>query len=141
VLLRKTYPRLYNNGREYRVRVAFTGNTSAGRNVRLKLSKVVSGVETPIGTEYVVPWSVAQFEPNRVFRVRASASGASPTTLRAKIWTSGQAEPAGWQIEATDADPALQDQGQIQLLTKVTANNAGQPVDFVFDNFEFRDVN
>ncbi len=141
VLLRKTYGSRANNGREYRVRIGFTGNSSAGRNVRLKLSKVVSGVETTIGAEYIVPSTVAFFEPNRVLHVRVAAVGSNPTTLRANIWSDGKSEPAGWQLTATDGESALQSAGQIQLLTKVSASDVALPMDFMFDNFVFAEVN
>lgn len=39
------------------------------------------------------------------FRVE---QGVGETLLRAKIWPSGQAEPAAWAVQVTDATPALQ---------------------------------
>lgn len=139
VLLRKQYGSGSSNGHEYRARITISARTSAGRNVRLKLSRVVSSVETPIGTGVIVPTTQALYEPDRVLHVRVAATGAAPTTLRAKVWSEGVAEP-DWQVQETDADPALQDAGRIELLTKVSAANTALPVDVRFDNLEFADA-
>ncbi|WP_273652151.1 hypothetical protein [Cellulomonas fimi] len=45
--------------------------------------------------------------------VRLVATGTSPTKLQAKIWAAGTAEPADWQVAASDSTAALQTAGGI----------------------------
>jgi hypothetical protein len=141
VALRKEYASKTSSGHEYRARLAFSSGTSAGRNVRLSFSKVVSHVESRIGSNLYVPSTVAFFQPNNVLHVKVALTGTSPTVLRAKVWAAGTTEPSQWQLTATDDDPALQQSGRIELLTKVSASNVALPMDFMFDDFTFVDAN
>jgi hypothetical protein len=141
VLMRKEYASRTSSGHEYRARLAFSSGTSAGRNVRLSFSKVVSHVETRIGSDCFVPSTVAFFQPNTVFHVKAALTGTSPTMLQAKVWAAGNSEPSQWQLTAIDDDPALQQSGRIELLTKVSASNVALPMNFMFDDFTFVDAN
>lgn len=56
------------------------------------------------------PWAAGD-----VFRLRVEVSGTSPTTISAKTWKDGAAEPGSWQITATDSTAALQQAGWISL--------------------------
>lgn len=44
-------------------------------------------------------------------RFRVQGIGADPTTLRARVWLDGTAEPETWQLEITDSTAGLQDAG------------------------------
>lgn len=46
---------------------------------------------------------------------RAQAVGTSPTTLRARFWLDGDAEPGTWAFDTTDATAALQEAGLVGL--------------------------
>jgi hypothetical protein len=47
--------------------------------------------------------------------VRVEATGSDPTTIRARVWPVGQAEPAGWQLSVVDWSGALQGAGAVGL--------------------------
>ena len=44
-----------------------------------------------------------------------SIVGSDPTTIRARAWPIGQAEPAGWQVTVVDWSGALQGAGAVGL--------------------------
>ena len=50
-----------------------------------------------------------------MLKVRFETAGSGTTTLRAKVWASGTAEPAAWQVSATDTTAALQKPGAVRL--------------------------
>lgn len=54
-------------------------------------------------------------------RVRVQAVGASPTTVRVKVWRVGSAEPAAWQVSVTDATTGLQAPGGVGLTTYLSS--------------------
>ncbi|MFF2371802.1 PKD domain-containing protein [Agromyces sp. NPDC058110] len=47
--------------------------------------------------------------------LRVQASGTNPTTLRAKAWQAGSAEPAAWQLTANSNAAALQSAGVVGI--------------------------
>ncbi len=48
-------------------------------------------------------------------QLRVRVTGASPTTIQAMAWKVGEAQPASWQITATDATAGLQGTGWLSL--------------------------
>jgi len=68
-------------------------------------------------------------------QLRLQTFGTSPTTIRAKIWPTGQPEPALWQLTATDTTPALQTPGAVGLRTYLSASATNGPAALTFDNF------
>lgn len=87
---------------DYRARVKVNADGSVVLNLSLGESALTSttvpGITYTAGTELMV---------------RVQAEGTSPTTLRAKAWVAGTAEPVDWQVTTTDATPALQTAGGI----------------------------
>jgi chitodextrinase len=67
--------------------------------------------------------------------LRVQVFGASPTTIRAKLWSTGQAEPAAWQASVADAVAALQTSGTVGLRTYLSASATTTPVTYKFDNY------
>ncbi|MFP3464345.1 PKD domain-containing protein [Leifsonia sp. SIMBA_070] len=67
--------------------------------------------------------------------LRVQAVGTSPTTLRARVWSSTQAEPAGWQVSATDSTAALQAAGAVGLRAYLSSAATNTPVTVRFDNY------
>jgi hypothetical protein len=65
-------------------------------------------------------------------RVRVQVEGTSPTTLRAKVWKVGQAEPASWFATYTDSTAALQAAGGVGIDTYLSGSSS--PVVFSFDD-------
>jgi PKD repeat protein len=60
--------------------------------------------------------------------VRLQVNGTSPTTVRAKAWAVGTAEPAGWQVSATDSTSKLQQPGGVALSTYLGRGVSNTPV-------------
>jgi PKD repeat protein len=93
---------------DYRARLWFTAKGS----VQLSVSRVVSGTETVLKT-VTLPGT---YTAGQVLRVRLDAAGSGTTTLQAKAWAVSGAEPADWQVSATDATAALQAAGGLYVL-------------------------
>jgi PKD repeat protein len=74
------------------------------------------------------------YAPGTVVQVRLQVFGTSPTTVRAKVWTTVQAEPTAWQASVTDATAALQVAGSVGLRTYLSGTATTTPVTARFDN-------
>ncbi|MEQ4518932.1 PKD domain-containing protein [Pseudarthrobacter sp. B907] len=111
---------------EYRakLRIAATGAAT------LFLTRVSGGTETTLQSAAVAGLTVAA---NDQLRLRVQVTGTSPTTVRAKIWRDGAAEPAAWGLTATDSTPSLQAAGGIGLLTYLWSTATNAPVAVRFD--------
>ncbi len=120
--------RVTGTGNEYRAqaKVLSTGV------VQLALRRFVGGTATSLA-QVDVPG--VTYAPGMRLRIRMQAAGSSPTTLRAKVWPDGQAEPGGWQLQTTDATAALQAPGGVGLATYVSASATDAPVTASFDDF------
>ena len=64
--------------------------------------------------------------PGEKLRVRVQVTGTSPTTVRAKVWRDGDAEPATWRATANDSTADLQVAGGVALQAYV-GGAAGSP--------------
>jgi len=71
-------------------------------------------------------------------RIRLQVTGTSPTTLRAKVWKIGTAEPETWTVTTTDSTAALQSAGHVGLGTYVGSGVSTLPQTVAFDDFEVR---
>jgi hypothetical protein len=67
-------------------------------------------------------------------RARLQVTGTSPTTLRAKVWKVGAAEPASWLVSGTDSTAALQTAGGLGLVSYVSRTSTTPPVTVTFDD-------
>ena len=103
----------------YRAVVRFVPDGS----VALGISRVENGVETTIQS---VNLPGLTYAPGSVLRVRFDTSGTDVTTLKAKAWVVGTAEPAAWQVTATDTTAALRGAGRIGLATYLSGAATGQ---------------
>jgi trimeric autotransporter adhesin len=74
---------------------------------------VTAGNGTPVAGVVVPGLTLAAGDQ---LRVRVQADGSNPTTLRAKVWKAGTAEP-DWQVTKTDATPTLQVPGSVGFQT------------------------
>ena len=101
-----------------KVRVTATGTT-------LYLARTVSGAETILTTQTVSGLVVAAGD---VLNVRLQAEGNGTTTLRAKIWRSGTAEPAAWTTTGSDTTAALQAAGAVGLQNYLSGSATNAPV-------------
>jgi PKD repeat protein len=114
---------------EYRAKAHLTSTGAVSLSL---VRTTASGAETTIqsgitiaGLNYVVGDRLA---------MRLQVTGTGTTTIRAKVWEVGTAEPATWQRSVTDTTAALQAAGNVGLMTYLssTANNA--PITVLVDN-------
>lgn len=101
---------------------------TTGNTVTLTLRKRVAGVETNLVSITIADLTATI---NTYYRVRFAYSG---TSLRAKLWAAGAAEPEFWQVTATDGDLTTGNgagfRSVLDLGSLVTL-----PIQFAFDNF------
>lgn len=90
---------------EYRGKV-WVKSTGA---VQLQLVSLQS-TETTLAAANITGLTVAAGEK---LSVRMQVTGSAPTTIRGKVWKTGTAEPAAWQLTATNSIPELQDAGGV----------------------------
>jgi CSLREA domain-containing protein len=111
------------NNTEYRVRLRFSGNNRG----YLTIMKVVApNFEVAIGNEVEV--AGLTHEVNAPYVLRARITGAAPTTIEAKAWRAGSAEPAAWQVTRSDSEPALQAPGGAGVRTYIPSSMTNLPV-------------
>ena len=60
--------------------------------------------------------------------IRLSLTGTAPTALSAKVWRASAAEPAAWQVNASDSTPALQGAGGTGLVGYLSGSSTNFPV-------------
>jgi hypothetical protein len=114
---------------EYRPRIILNGNgtISAGASV------VVNGAESALGSSVVVPGLTQS--ANSFLWVRAEITGASPTTIRVKVWADGQSEPADWNYSVTNSQSGLQGPGSVGLRTYLGSGGSNAPLTISFDDY------
>lgn len=103
----------YVSGQNYSARVRFeTGDT-----MRLYILRG----ENAIGGSLVLDGT---YTPGEELSVRLQVTGTSPTTVRAKVWRSADAEPAAWMLSGTDSTAGLQTAGSVGVLTYLGGSSA-----------------
>jgi hypothetical protein len=116
---------------------------SSSSDYRLQLRVLSSGAAElrllrieNFGTAVVAtaPLPGLQYTPGSVVHLRFQAIGASPTTLAGKAWLGGQAEPAAWHVQATDATPVLQQAGAVGVHSGLAASATNVPIAVSVDN-------
>jgi PKD repeat protein len=75
------------------------------------------------------------YAPGDQLNLRFQVSGTSPTTLRAKLWRVGSAEPGAWQLTVTDSTAALQAAGAVGVESYISSSATNAPVVVRFDDF------
>ncbi|MDQ1730827.1 MAG: trimeric autotransporter adhesin [Pseudonocardiales bacterium] len=113
---------------EYRARARLTSTNT----VQLYVSRLVAGTETALSTDRVV--TGLAFTPGANLTLRLQVSGTGTTTVRAKIWAAGTAEPASWFATATDTTAVLQGPGSLALTAYLSSGSTSAPVVIGFGN-------
>lgn len=67
-------------------------------------------------------------------KIRLVVSGTSPTSVKAKTWIAGSAEPTDWQVHATDATAAMQKPGSIGVTTYASVAVTNAPITVSVDD-------
>jgi hypothetical protein len=117
---------------DYRLKLRLTPT-----GVRAELAKTVSGTETVLSSQLVAGLT---YNPGDVLRLRLRVTGSGTTTLQAKVWRVGSAEPAAWLAAATDAEPTLQQAGAVGYRAYISGSFTGAPVVATIDNLNVSTV-
>jgi PKD repeat protein len=112
---------------EYRAKVKI----SATGALTLQGTRVAAGVETTLQSVGVPGVTYAA---GQQLNIRLQVTGTAPTTIRAKVWVAGTAEPAAWQVSTTDATAALQAAGSVGILAYLSGTSTNFPVGTRFDD-------
>lgn len=112
---------------DYRAKIKVASNGV----VTLYLTRVVGGTETTLAQVNVAGLTVAANDP-LVLRLRLE--GTSPTSLTAKVWRASAAEPAAWQLTASDNTAPLQVAGGTGLVSYMSGSATNAPVTLRYDN-------
>ncbi len=108
---------------DYRAQVRLQGDGSVG----LSLMRVTSaGAETVISSEVMA--SGLTYAVGDVLLVHLQVTGSAPTTIRAKVWKQGTAEPAAWLRSVTDATSGLQGPGGVGFSTYLSGTATNSPI-------------
>tara|TARA_R110002020_G_scaffold214865_6_gene422051 strand:- start:2888 stop:8005 length:5118 start_codon:yes stop_codon:yes gene_type:complete len=83
---------------------------------------LLRGSSSAIGASAVAPG--VTITPGAKYTVSLEVTGTSPTTLRAKLWTSGSAEP-DWQMMGANDVAEMQVAGAVAVESRVPGNAAG----------------
>jgi PKD repeat protein len=119
---------------DYRARL----KVQADGTVLIGITKVVSGTETLITTQTTVPGLTVTTGTKLDLRVQAT--GASPTTVRARIWLHGTTEPSAWQQSVTDGTAGLQESGSVGVYGYLSGSASVTPVVIRFDDLKATSV-
>jgi phage replication-related protein YjqB (UPF0714/DUF867 family) len=111
----------------YLARVAFNED----QTITLTLRKRVGGSESLLATASSYYTNHLTHAANRYFTLRFQVTG---STLRAKVWQTGQAVPDDWQVTTTDTDLTLPGSVGIRAILS-SANTNTLPVTASFDDF------
>jgi PKD repeat protein len=124
-----TYPRRITGQGTY---AAETRVTSTG-SVSLELSRTNStGAETVISAATTITGLTYALGDKLTVRVQAVGSG--PTTVRAKVWKTGTAEPTAWQKSVTDSTAGLQAAGHVGFSSYLSSSATNGPITVAVDS-------
>jgi Concanavalin A-like lectin/glucanases superfamily/PKD domain len=111
--------RRVSSGNDYRLMLRY----QAGGSVTAYLVRMLGGVQTVLANTTVPGITVGAGDG---LRVRLQISGTGPTTVKAKVWRTGTAEPTDYLISGTDVTPAtLQGAGDVGLLIYTSGSWTG----------------
>ena len=106
--------------------------TCRAASVVANLVRTVGNTQTIVATTTVPGLTVS---PGDQLRARFLVGGTTDTTLQAKVWRKGTAEPAAWLLTNTSATPAvLQAPGDVGLMLFVSSSWTGATPTLRADN-------
>ncbi|QGN34632.1 hypothetical protein [Microlunatus sp. Gsoil 973] len=119
--------RRVSSDQDYRavVRLLRGGGTSVAL-VRISASDQVDSRVQQVSPTVTTPGSADAGDQPIPVSIRMQVIGGNPTTLRAKVWTGGAAEPQAWTVTGSDSTPDLQRPGTIGLLATGGITEGGQ---------------
>jgi hypothetical protein len=120
-------------------RVSATSSESArlvvnpNGSVTVRLSGTAAGVDKTLAGPVTVPGLT--YVAGMSLSVRVQVVGTSPTTVRAKVWRTGQAEPVSWQVSGTDAQAVLQTAGTVGTTVYLSGAATNPPLAVTVTSF------
>ena len=108
--------RLLSNGQ---VHLTLVRTNSTGAETTIRQQVTVAGLTVMAGTQV---------------RVRLQVTGAGPTTVRARVWAVGTAEPTAWAASVTDATAGMQVGGSVGFNTYLSGSATNAPLTVRFDD-------
>ncbi|WP_156109598.1 hypothetical protein [Cryobacterium sp. MLB-32] len=76
--------------------------------------------------ELTVPGLI--YTTGKTLQLRLQVTGVAPTTIRAKVWLVGTAEPTAWPITTTDSTAGLQAAGSVGMTVYVSVGGVPSPL-------------
>lgn len=125
-------PRVISANTDYRLKIYVSGTVP-----HLDLIRLSGGTETLL-TRTTLSIRMTTADVWYSVAVRAVTAGGQ-TTLTAKLWPKGTAEPAAWQATATDSTAAMQGSGSVRLWSYMSSG-ATSPITTSFDDIRFTTV-
>ncbi|MCW2530198.1 MAG: domain containing protein [Pseudonocardiales bacterium] len=119
-------------GNEYTAKARFTSTGTIG----LVVSKFVGGTESVLAGETIVPGLT--YAPGTPVSVRVQVTGTGPTTIRARAWATGSAQPTAWLLTTTDATASLQNPGGVGLIDYLSGGATNAPITLTLNSFSAR---
>lgn len=111
------------NQGEYRAKVRFT---AAGRMYLAIVRTNATGAETYLTSETLIAGLTGT--NSQQLGVRVQVTGQGTTAIKTKLWDASGTEPAGWQLEVTDATAALQVPGYTGVVSLLSGSATNSPV-------------
>ena len=112
---------------DYRAKIRF----AAGGAVAVWLTRNEAGTETVLTSATIAGLT---YTAGDVMNVKLQTYGASPTTMRVKVWKAGTTEPTAWTLTGTDSTAALQAAGSIALYAYLSGSTTNGPVVYGVDD-------
>ncbi|WP_394553142.1 PKD domain-containing protein [Agromyces sp. MMS24-JH15] len=75
------------------------------------------------------------YTPGQAVSLKVRISGTSPTTMQAKVWTAGTAEPSAWSLTATSSAAGLQAAGKVGIVGYVSSAVTSVPLNLSLDHY------
>jgi len=114
---------------EYRAKAQVTSTGAVNLSL---IRTTASGAETTIQSGLTI--AGLNYAVGDRLAMRLQVTGTGTTTIRAKVWEVGTAEPASWQRSVTDTTAALQTAGSVGLMTYLSGGANNAPIIVLLDN-------
>ena len=119
---------------QYMARVQLT---SKGVLTLAAVRRSAAGADTVLGRTAVLSGA---YRVGSGLNLRVRATGTNPTTIQARAWVVGAAEPSSWMVSATDATAGFQKAGGVGLFNYLSTGASNAPVSVAFDNLSAADA-
>jgi PKD repeat protein len=109
---------------------------NANGSVTVRVARLAGGVETSLAGPVTV--SGLTYVAGMSLSVRVQVFGTSPSTVRARVWRTGQAEPSSWQVSGTDSTAGLQSGGAVGTTAYLSSSATNAPETVTVTSFTAR---